>query len=167
MTTMSDTHTQSAEIAEKLLSEGERTLAYFGSLADTAWATTVYHDGDQWTLLQLFEHLVQAEAGLREMFESVARGGVGAPDGFDIVRFNHERTSPAAALDKHALFSQYRQERQTTAAFARALSPEQLASRGRHPAMGDASLDGMLRLLYLHNTAHIKDVKRAIAATAT
>ncbi len=53
--------------------------------------------------------------------------------------------------------------RQATAVFARGLDDAQLALRGRHPAMGDSSLGDILKMIYLHNTMHVRDIKKLLA----
>jgi uncharacterized damage-inducible protein DinB len=155
---------RAAQIADKLLSEGERTLLYFGGLALSAWALPVYQDGAAWTVQQVLHHLIAAERGLRSMFENVAAGGPGAPADFDIEGYNLDTTAQMTNPTPAALFEHYTAERATTVAFARGLSETQLALRGRHPAMGDSSLEDMLRLMYLHNSAHVKDIKRVLAS---
>ena len=149
-------------LAAKLLSEGERTLTFFQSLPEEAWSKKVYSDGAQWDARETLAHLIQAEASLRVLFKQVVAGGEGAPADFDIDRFNRDRTGRLAALSREELLHRFQHERNKTAEFAAGLTTAQLALRGRHPALGDSSVEEMLKMIYLHNTMHVRDIKKAV-----
>jgi hypothetical protein len=155
-----------AAAADKLLAEGERTLAFFGALSNAHWDAQLYTDGARWTVAQTFEHLIVAERLLSRLIARVAEGGPGAPDDFDIDATNLSKTGVLGSYDRTALTAAYSETRAATAALARGFSAEQLARRGRHPAMGDSSVEDMLKMIYLHNTLHIKDIKRMTASAA-
>jgi hypothetical protein len=147
-------------LADKLLSEGERTLAYFAGLADDVWAQPLYVDGARWTVRGAFEHLILSEESLLRLFRLVAAGGQGAPEGVDIDGFNAEATGQLAGLSRAELLARCAAARRETADFARGLSDAQLAARGRHPALGEAALEEMLKLIYVHHSMHARDVRR-------
>jgi uncharacterized damage-inducible protein DinB len=147
-------------IADKLLAEGERTTQFFYALPDAIWHAELYADGARWSVAQTLEHLIVAEQLLIEMIQNVADSGPGAPAGFDIERTNAAKTGALGSLTRGALVAAFGATRARTAACARQLSAEQLLRRGRHPAMGDSAVGEMLRMIYLHNTLHIKDIKR-------
>jgi Mycothiol maleylpyruvate isomerase N-terminal domain len=147
-------------LSDKLLAEGERTLAFFGDLDDQAWSRPLYAHDNFWTVRDALEHLTMAETNLMTIIAEVAAGGPGAPEGFDVDAFNREHTRHLAALDRPALLTAYRAQRARTAELARGLTESQLALRGRHPAMGDSSVADMLKMIYLHNAMHVKDIKR-------
>lgn len=148
------------DLSDKLLAEGERTLAFFEGLGDEAWSRHLYSHDAMWTVRDALEHLTMAETSLMTIIADVAAGGAGAPEGFDVDAFNRDHTGHLAAMDRPALLTAYRAQRARTAALARGLSEKQLALRGRHPAMGESSVADMLKMIYLHNAMHIKDVKR-------
>lgn len=148
-------------LAMKLMNEGEKTATFFRALPDDAWNKKVYADGAEWDAHETLAHLIQAEASLRVLFKQVVAGGEGAPVGFDVDRFNRERTGRLATLSREELLQQFMHERRKTADFAGGLSAEQLALRGRHPALGDSSIEEMLKLIYVHNAMHVRDIKKA------
>jgi hypothetical protein len=150
-------------IADKLISEGKRTTEYFSQLKPEAWNTPAFHDGAKWDVRGIFEHLIESERTLRKLFESVVAGGAGASPDFDIDRFNREHTGRLAEVSREDLHLRFVENRKLTSDFARGLNDEQLDRRGRHPAMGDSSVEDMLKMIYLHNTMHVKDVKRSLA----
>jgi hypothetical protein len=156
---MSDT---ASRLAEKLASEGEKTLAFFKELPDNAWTRQIFADGAQWDVRGVFEHLTLSEASLRKLFENVIQGGEGTSSSFDVDGFNRKHTGRLAAQTREQLFEHYARSRQATVAFTRLLSDEQLALRGWHPALGDSSVEGMIKMIYLHHTMHMHDVKKAL-----
>ena len=149
-------------LATKLRSEGERTAAFFSALPEEDWQRALYLDGAEWEVRDALEHLIQSEASLRVLFKQVVAGGEGAPANFDIDGFNRERTGRLAALSREELLQRFAHERNKTADFANGLTDEQLALRGRHPALGESSIEEMLKLIYVHNTMHMRDIKRAV-----
>lgn len=157
----------SNQLADKLLSEGERTAAYFRGLSAEAWDTRLYVDGAHWTVKQALEHLCVSEHSLRRLAEEIVfAGGGGSPENFSIDAFNQSKTGRFASLTNNALVALYLETRRASAEFARGLTDEQLAMRGRHPAMGDSAVSDFFRMMYMHNTMHIKDIKKVVAGTA-
>jgi DinB superfamily len=148
-------------LADKLLGEGARIREYFAGLSDAHWDQPLYTHEKTWRVTQVLEHLILSERNLLGLFKQVAAGGAGAPTDFDIDRFNLEHTGDLAELSRAKLLEAFEAQRAETASFARALSDEQLALRGRHPALGDSTVSEMLKMIYLHNAMHLKDVKRA------
>jgi hypothetical protein len=84
---------EATKLADKLLSEGERTLVFFRALTAHDWARHVYADGAHWTVRQAFEHLALSERSMLRLCEGLLAGGKGAPEDFDIDRFNREHTT--------------------------------------------------------------------------
>ncbi len=156
---MSDKATQ---LAEKLHTEGEKTLTFYQSLPADAWDMQVFGDGAMWSVRGVFEHLCISEHTLRRLFEEILKGGAGSPERFDINAFNQEKTGRFATLSQDELFKLYANTRDKTIAFTRGLSDEQLVLRGRHPAMGDSSIEEQIKMIYLHHTMHIRDVKKIL-----
>jgi hypothetical protein len=152
----------SRQLADKLLSEGNKTLAFFRGLPESAWSKQVFEDGAMWKVRDIFEHLCISEHSLRRLFENILATGQGAPEGYDVNAFNKEKTGRFASLSRDELFALYDETRRKTAEFTRGLTDERLAIRARHPAMGDASLEEMLKMVYLHHALHVRDVKRLI-----
>ncbi|MCW1967689.1 MAG: DinB family protein [Anaerolineae bacterium] len=149
-------------LAQKLSDEGTRTLAFLSNLAPDIWGKRCHGESSDWTVRDVVEHMILSEEGLRSQFRQVSEGGTGAPEGFDIDRFNASRRGKLADLSREQLFERYTFSRSRTADFARSLSDAQLALVGRHPAMGMCALEDMLKMMYLHHTMHVKEIKRVI-----
>ena len=69
--------TESAALAEKLKTEGEKFVEFFSHLIEKDWDTEVYTEGEMWTLRNVLAHFVTSERGLVKLFETIRQGGPG------------------------------------------------------------------------------------------
>ena len=67
-------------------------------------------------------------------------------------------------LESQALLAQYEELRRSNANLVSRMQPEDLARVGRHPFLGVASLEEIIKLLYRHNQIHQRDIRRALSA---
>jgi uncharacterized damage-inducible protein DinB len=152
-----------ASLAEKLKSEGEKMAAFFAALTPGQWAQTVYSEEGEWTARSILAHFVSAEQGFLKIFPSIRAGGPGAADDFDINRFNASQQARMAQIPPAELLAHFQATRAEMVAFAASLTEDDLNKRGRHPALGITSLGEMLKMVHLHNTMHLRDLKKVIA----
>lgn len=151
-----------AELAEKLKVEGERTAAVFSDLSDEQWQKEVYTEGTTWTIRNVLSHFVTSERGLLKLFEQIRQGGVGSPDDFSIDRYNAAMQERTRAATPQELLEQYRQVRAASIAWVSGLQESDLEITGRHPFLGETVIREMIKMLYIHNLTHLRDMKRAI-----
>jgi len=153
---------ETTELAEKLKTEGERMAAFFSELTDDQWGSEVYTEGATWTIRNVLAHFVTSERGLVKLFERIRTTGEGAAEDFSIDRYNasqQERTKDLAPAD---LLAQYQQVRAESVQWVNTLKDEELDIKGRHPFLGETVIREMVKMLYLHNQLHYRDVKRAL-----
>jgi hypothetical protein len=151
-----------AELAEKLRAEGERFVKFFSGLTDEQWNTEVYAEGEQWTLCNVLAHFVTSERGLVKLFETIRQGGPGSADDFVIDRYNAAQQVKTKDLTAAVLLEQYQEVRAGSIAWVSNLKEEELEIRGRHPFLGETSIREMIKMLYLHNQTHYRDVKKTL-----
>ena len=156
---MADT---SAHLAERLETEGAKSLELFRALRPEQWEITVYTDGSSWTIRQLLAHFVTAERGFLVLIDDIAAGGSGSPEDFDINRFNESKVSAIGDEPSANLMLQYEQVRRATIEKVRALPDQDLEKVGRHPYLGVASLADIIKLIYRHNQIHQRDFRKLI-----
>jgi hypothetical protein len=150
------------ELAEKLKSEGERFVSIFSSLSDEQWNQEVYTEGAMWTVRNVLSHFVTSERGLLKLFQRIRNGEQGAPDDFSIDRYNaamQERTKQATPGE---LLEQYKDVRASAIEWVLGLQEAELEITGRHPFLGHTALRDMIRMLYIHNLNHYRDMKKAL-----
>lgn len=150
------------ELAEKLRSEGERFVSRFADLTDEEWQKQVYTEGATWTIRNVLSHFVTSERGLLKLFENIRRGGEGASEDFSIDRYNAAMQARTQELTPQELLEQYRTTRAESVAWTGGLSESDLEKQGRHPFLGVTTIREMVKMLFLHNQLHYRDIRKAL-----
>lgn len=151
-----------AMLADKLKSEGEKYAAFFAGLTDDQWKLEVYTEGATWTLRNVLAHLVTAERAFVKLFEQIRQGGPGVADDFSIDRYNASQQEKTKELTPPGLLEQYKSVRAEMVTWVSALSEADLQKIGRHPFLGPTSLLEMIKMVYLHNQIHYRDLKKVL-----
>ena len=150
------------ELAEKLKSEGEKFISVFTGLTEEQWQMEVYTEGTTWTIRNVLSHFVTSERGLIKLFEKIRQGGAGSSEDFSIDRYNaamQERTKDATLQE---LLEQYKEVRADSIAWVSSLTEAELEIIGRHPFIGQTVIREMIKMLYIHNQLHYRDMKKVL-----
>ena len=150
------------ELAEKLKSEGEKMVSVFSGIQDDQWSQQVYTEGTTWTIRNILSHFVTSERGLIKLFEQIRQGGAGAADDFSIDRYNAAMQERTKELAPQALLEQYKQVRASSIAWVSGLEEKELEIVGRHPFLQTTTIREMIKMLYIHNMTHYRDMKKAM-----
>jgi uncharacterized damage-inducible protein DinB len=153
---------ESAELAEKLKSEGEKFVSVFAGLSDEQWQIEIYTEGTTWTIRNILSHFVTSERGLLKLFERIRQGNAGSPDDFSIDRYNAAMQARTQELTPQQLLEQFKAIRAESVAWTSGLSEDDLQKRGRHPFLGIAPIREMIRMLCIHNLNHYRDMKKVL-----
>ena len=153
---------ESANLAEKLRSEGEKFVSVFSGLSDEQWQTEVYTEGTTWTIRNILSHFVTSERGLLKLFEKIRQGDAGSPDDFSIDRYNAVMQARTQELTPQQLLEQYKAIRAESVAWTSGLSEDDLHKRGRHPFLGITTIREMIKMLCLHNLNHYRDMRKVL-----
>jgi uncharacterized damage-inducible protein DinB len=150
------------ELAKKLKSEGEKMVAIFTALTDEQWRAEIYTEGATWTIRNVLAHFVTSERGLLKLFEKIRQGEAGAPDDFSIDRYNAAMQARTQEMTAQELLEQYKAIRAESVAWTSGLSEEDLQKQGRHPFLGLTTIREMIKMLYIHNLNHYRDMKKVL-----
>ena len=150
------------DLAEKLKSEGDRFISIFSALTDDQWNQEVYTEGSIWTIRNILSHFVTSERGLIKLFEQIRQGGAGSADDFSIDRYNAAMQERTKNLSPQELLEQYKEIRANSIAWVSGLKEEELEITGRHPFLGQTMIREMIKMLYIHNLTHYRDMKKAM-----
>lgn len=153
---------ETTELVEKLKSEGEKFVDIFSGITDDQWKAEVYTEGTTWTIRNVLAHFVTSERGLVKLFEQIRQGGTGSPDDFSIDRYNESQQQKTKELNPAELLEQYKEIRANTATWVSGLKEEELEIKGRHPFLELTTLREMVKMLYIHNQIHYRDMKKAL-----
>ncbi len=153
---------ETAQLAQKLTSEGERLALFFETLGDHQWKTEVYTEGSIWTIRSILAHLVTAERAFIRLFESIRRDGLGVPPDFSVDGFNARQQEKTSLLSPGELLAQFRMVRAEMVGFVSRLKDEELEKTGRHPFLQITTLREMIKMVYIHNQIHYRDLRRVL-----
>ena len=150
------------DLADKLKSEGEKFAAIFAGLTDDQWQAEVYTEGETWTIRNVLSHFVTSERALVRLFERIRTTGEGAADDFSIDRYNTAQQQKTKDLSPQELLEQYKAIRADSIAWTLSLSESDLEKQGKHPFLGMTTIREMIKMLYLHNQIHYRDMKKVL-----
>ncbi len=150
------------DLADKLNSEGERFVTIFRGLTDAQWQVEVYTEGVVWTVRNVLAHFVTSERGLVRLFEQVRQGGAGIADDFSVDRYNASQQEKTKELTPLELLEQYKSIRANSVTWVLGLQEADLEITGKHPFLGPTTMREMIKMLYLHNQIHYRDLKKAL-----
>jgi len=151
-----------SELAEKLKTEGDKFISIFSSLTEDQWNREVYTEGTTWTVRNILSHFITSERGLIKLFEQIRQGGTGSPDDFSIDRYNAAMQARTKELSPQELLEQYKQIRANSIVWVSGLKEGELEITGRHPFLGQTVIREMIKMLYIHNQLHYRDMKKAL-----
>jgi uncharacterized damage-inducible protein DinB len=149
-------------LADKLRSEGEKIIRYFESLTDEEWKTEIYTENTIWTIRNLVAHLMTSEKAFVKLFEYIRQGGEGVTNDFVIDRFNASQQEKTRGLSPLELLDQFKNIRENMIKWLSGVDEKDLEKIGRHPYLGSTSLREMIKMVYLHNQIHYRDVKKLL-----
>jgi len=152
-----------AFLSGRLKSEGEKMAAFFAALSPDQWEAEVYTEGGLWTVRSVLAHFVTAERGFLALFEGILAGGPGAPEDFSIDRYNASQQEKTRDMMPGALLLEYIAVRTRMLAWVAGLAEADLAREGRHPFLGKTTLAEMVKMVYLHNQIHLRDLRKRVA----
>ncbi len=148
----------------RLKSEGERLTAFFETIQGAQWEQPVYTEGTIWTIRNTLAHLMTAERAFRLLFERIRLGGPGVGEDFVIDRYNASQQRKTADLTATDLLRAFRDARSDMVAWVSSLTDADLEKQGRHPFLGVTNLRQMIKMIYIHNQLHYRDIRVALKA---
>jgi hypothetical protein len=152
----------STHLAERLRVEGQKTCDFFRQLSPDQLEQVVYSEGAGWTVYQVLVHVVGAEAAMYRLVQNILQGGAGVPEDFDLNRYNEHRVNEMAGTSCADLLEKYMQRRQQIADLVLSLGPDDLAKTGRHPFLGIATVEKIIKLFYRHDQIHIREIRNVL-----
>jgi hypothetical protein len=145
----------------KLEKGAQKTHEILSRLTADRWQAAVYTEPCPWTVRDMLAHFLSAEKELLRMTQDIASGRTGAPEGFDLDAFNAQEQERLAGRSPQDLLDALSVARQATMDWVRTLDEEELDRVGRHPALGETSLEIMITAMYGHQLLHMRDLQRA------
>lgn len=150
------------ELAEKLANERTKTIDFFKSISDGDREKLIYADGMEWKVKDILAHFVASEISITELIKRILEGGEGTPPDFDLDRFNQRKVANLQSSAFDTLIEDFVEARGDTIRLVGTMVDLDLQRTGRHPWLGDAPLEDILKLMYRHNQIHQRDVRKSL-----
>jgi hypothetical protein len=152
-------------LTERLRSDGERVQAFFRNLTPDQWEREIYSEGSRWNVCQILAHFVVSEQSMTRLVENILDGGSGSPEDFNLDVYNERQVASLSNVAVDGLLNQFSISRGKTADLVDKITERDLTRQGRHPFLGIATLEDIIKLIYRHNQIHLRDIKRVLGST--
>ncbi len=129
-------------------------------LSPAAWRTPVT---EHWTVQDVIAHLASAEQGHVAVGWALLRGEPTTVTDFDLDTFNRRETAKRRGLSMAARLAELDAARAQTAALLAAVGPEDWDKAGPHPGGFDVTVEGIFKVIRVHEQRHLRDVQKALA----
>ncbi len=154
---------QQTEIIAQLEINLKNTISFFTSLSDDQLSVQVYADGAKWTVKQVLAHFITIERSMQKLFKNILAGGPGAPEDFDVDRFNLTQPKKLDGLTVEDLVEQFKSVREDTIAIVKGMTKQDFIREGRHPFHGHGTLERFIVWAYEHVSIHEDDIRKALS----
>ena len=149
-------------LADKLKHEGEKIVEYFEGLSDEQWLLEIYTEETVWTIRNILAHLMTSERAFVKLLESIRQGGIGVTDEFVIDHYNARQQEKTKEFGTQELLQRFKSIREEMIVWVSEIDDSDLEKTGRHPFLGQTTLREMIKMVYLHNQIHYRDIKKAL-----
>lgn len=149
-------------IKAKLTAIREETVDFVSGLNDEDWQLPAYGEGSEWTIADMFRHVVDSERGMIGTMNSIRKGGEGVPADFDLARWNRRVVSKLADKTPEQLFEEMGENRIQLFNFIDELTDEDWEKRGRHASLRIMSIEEICHLIGDHERMHVGVMRQAV-----
>ena len=147
---------------EKLSESREALFALLNSLSPEQWQTTVFAEGDTWTVATVLAHLVESERGMSIHVHKIRKGEATLPDDFDLERWNAGLTRRTGDIAPEELMANAAVTRAKTLEVMDSLEEGEWALTGRHASRGEITVDQYYETIHAHEVGHLGDIRTAL-----
>ncbi|MGD9001244.1 MAG: DinB family protein [Anaerolineae bacterium] len=151
-----------AKLLTRLRKGIAKSQEIFESLEPDQWDMVLYEKPYPWSARDLLAHFVSAEAGLLRLARDVAAGGPGAPREFEYDAFNATEQERLAHVPREQLLADLMTARQVTITWVEELEETALDRTGRHPALGEVTVEVCINAIYGHQLMHMRDLMQVL-----
>lgn len=152
------------KLVEKLITSGQRTQEIFHSIVGDDWYQQIYTEGANWSVYHILAHFVASEASIVRLVKFILQGNEGVPEGFNIDEHNEREVNCFSKLPNDMILQRFMERRGETIQLVMELNDSDLAKEGRHPWLGIAPVEEMIKLMYRHNQIHQRDIRKTLAS---
>lgn len=150
------------KLSDRLTESRQDLLASIAGVAMDDLAQRAVNDG--WSIQDMLAHLASAERGHQMVLKTLLAGQNPRQPGFDLDAFNEAEVSARRGRTAEAVFSELAASRAETLALLDEVSPDDWDRSGFHPGGFDTNVEGVFRVIAIHERRHTKEIRIALSA---
>ncbi len=154
---------RSEHLAKRLRSSAEKSREFFEALTPDQWDQQIYTEGASWTIRQIMAHFVMAESSMLRLVNNIVETGEGAPEDFDLDSYNEYNAGKLEDVPPTELMEKFVTARENTIQKVSQFTDDDLEKTGRHPWLGIARIEDIIKLMYRHNQIHQREIREMLA----
>ncbi len=154
--------TRSKHICRRLEKSSQDTQTFFSQIPSDQHEIEIYTEGAAWSLRQILAHLVMAEDGMARLVKGIVEGDEGVPDDFDLDSYNEYKVGKIENELFDELLIKFAAARAATIALVAQFDEDDFDKMGRHPWLGMARIEDILKLMYRHTQIHQREIRSAL-----
>ena len=131
------------------------------SLSPEQWHLPVY---ELWAVRDVIAHLAAAEKGHVDVGWALLRGESTEIPGFDLDTYNNRSVNERRHKSEEELLAELDEARARTAQLLAAVGPDDWEKSGPHPGGFDVTVEGIFKVIAMHERRHLRDLKKALTA---
>ncbi len=151
---------QREKLRQRLLDSRRDLLAAVENLDPAELAAPTANPG--WAVIDMLAHLAGAELGHQQVIRALLAGETPDTTGFDLDAFNAADVAARSGADLAGLLAELAANRAETLALLDAIAADDWARSGYHPGGFDTTVEGVFRVIAIHEKRHVKDIRAAL-----
>ena len=145
-------------IFQKLSGARQALLATLDDLEAQQWGVTGYTEHADWTIKDLFGHLMDSEHSMTRLIDLIREGGEGVRPDFDLNRWNARTIKRTTNLSIDDIRSEMTANRGRLLELLNDMPNEDWSKKGRHGSLQVMSVEEILNLIADHENQHLTDI---------
>jgi uncharacterized damage-inducible protein DinB len=150
------------QIFQKLSGARQALVSVLDELELEQWEKTVYTEHADWTVKDLFGHLMDSERSMTRLVETIKEGGEGVPPDFDLNRWNARTIRKTTDLTTDEIRSEMITNRGRLLEMLYDMPDEDWTKKGRHGSLKVMSVEEILNQIADHENEHLRDIVHVI-----
>jgi hypothetical protein len=154
-----------SEFKQKLAETKAALDELLPELSDEQWQTVVIAEGNQWRVLEVVAHLVEAETTLNQRIERMRQGRQAMPPGYSIDGWNAGLKERMKQPTPETLLQGLAEVRLETLARLETIADNEWGLESLHPTRGTVTVEDYYNIIAGHQRWHLEDIRQGLGLT--
>jgi uncharacterized protein (TIGR03083 family) len=155
---------QRDKLRQRLDESRRELLANVAHLEPAGLAAPTANPG--WAVHDVLAHLAGAERGHQQVIRALLAGRAPDGTGFDLDAFNAADVAARQGASLAELLGELASNRSDTLALLETIGPDEWQRSGYHPGGFDTTVEGVFRIIAIHEKRHAKEIRAALSPSA-